>query len=110
MQIDMAVLCVMTDEQMSNYISSYEDHEAVRSFCEQTNADKCSLDNKTLLQRLRDRIGTRKMKSKGVLSHAQDMLQKTSEGMSRWRNAAAEQTFRKSEIVYFILELMNPSK
>lgn len=66
----MAVLCVMTDKQMSNYISSYDDHETVQTFCEKTNADKCSLDKKTLLQRLRDIIGTRKIKSKGVLSHA----------------------------------------
>lgn len=106
----MAVLCVMMDEQMSNYISSYEDHKTVQLFCEQTNADKSSLDKKTLLSRQIDIIGTRKMKSKGILSRAQGVLQKKSEGMSRRRNAAAEKTFRKSEIVDFILEFMNPSK
>ncbi|XP_035805800.1 uncharacterized protein LOC118470554 [Amphiprion ocellaris] len=58
-KVDKAVLSVMTDEQMSRYITSYGDRVAVLSFCNLGCANK-----ETLLQRLRDKIGLRKMKSK----------------------------------------------
>lgn len=64
LQVDKAVLRIMTDEQMANYITSYGDRVAVLSFCEQTDTDESSANKETLLQRLRDRIRTRKMKSK----------------------------------------------
>lgn len=94
LQVDKAVLRIMTDEQMANYIKSYGDRVAVLSFCEQTDTDKCSANKETLLQRLRDRIGTRKMKSKtkGALSSAASSM------MARRRNTSAEKTSRKIEI------------
>lgn len=62
-QVDKAVLRIMTDEQMTKYITSYGDRVAVLSFCEQT---LCSTNKETLLQRLKAKIGARKMKSKTI--------------------------------------------
>lgn len=94
MQVDKAVLRIMTDEQITKYIMSYGDRVAVLSFCEQT---QCSTDKETLLQRLRNKIGTRKMKSKGAPCVSPGD-QKKGEGMARQKNTAAEKTSRKIEI------------
>ncbi|XP_054593176.2 uncharacterized protein [Nothobranchius furzeri] len=94
-KVDKAVLRIMTDEQMSKYITSYGDRVAVLSFCEQT---QCHSTNKeTLLQRLKCKIGARKMKSKtrGSVSGTPDEPQST---MARQKNMAAEKTSRKVEI------------
>lgn len=85
----------MTDEQMTKYITSYGDRVAFVSFCEQT---QCHSSNKdALLQRLRDKIGARKMKSKtkGSLSGTPGESQNA---MARPRNTAGEKTSRKVEI------------
>lgn len=89
MQVDKAVISIMTDEQMAKYISSYGDRISVLSFCKQTMS---SPDKETLIQRIRDQIETRKMSSrrKGV--------QNPGEGMSRQRNLSAEKSSRKIEI------------
>uniref|UniRef100_A0A1A7Y3P9 Si:ch73-30l9.1 n=1 Tax=Iconisemion striatum TaxID=60296 RepID=A0A1A7Y3P9_9TELE len=94
-KVDRAVLRIMTDEQMSKYITSYGDRVAVLSFCEQT---QCHSTNKeTLLERLRSKIGARKMKSKtrGSVSGTPDEPQST---MARPKNMAAEKTSRRVEI------------
>lgn len=97
LQVDKAVLSIMTDEQMARYITSYGDRVAVLSFCQQT---KCSTDKDTLIQRLRDKIGMRKMKSKtkGALRGTSGVYQNRSEGMAREKNSAGEKTSRKIEI------------
>lgn len=59
LQVDKAVLSIITDEQTAKYITSYGDRVAVLS-CQQT---KCSTDKETLIQKLRNKIGTRKMRS-----------------------------------------------
>ncbi|XP_059181256.1 uncharacterized protein LOC131960060 [Centropristis striata] len=89
-KVDKAVISVMTDEQMAKYITSYGDRVAVLSFCQQT---MCSLDKETLIQRLGDKIETRKMRSR-----TKGVLQNPGEGMARHRNTAAEKTSRKIEI------------
>nr|XP_020442264.1 uncharacterized protein LOC109951875 [Monopterus albus]XP_020460171.1 uncharacterized protein LOC109962628 [Monopterus albus] len=96
-KVDKAVLSIMTDEQMARYISSYGDRVAVLSFCQQA---KCSTDKHTLLQKLRDKIGTRKMKSKakGAMCGTSCVFKKQGEGMARHRNNAGESTSRKIEI------------
>ncbi|CAJ1060762.1 uncharacterized protein LOC119794643 [Xyrichtys novacula] len=92
-KVDKAVLRIMTDEQMTKYISSYGDRVAVLSFCEQT---QCHSTNKeTLLQRLKNKIGARKMKSKTKVSGTPDNPQNN---MVRQRNRAGEKTSRKVEI------------
>lgn len=87
----------MTDEQMAKYITSYGDRVAVLSFCQQT---MCNPDKETLIQRLRDKIETRKMRSKtkGVLCGTSGVLQNPGEGMARHKNTSAEKTLRKIEI------------
>ncbi|XP_054641985.1 uncharacterized protein LOC129187162 isoform X2 [Dunckerocampus dactyliophorus] len=99
-KVDKAVLRIMADEQMANYIRSYGDRIAVLSFCQQTDTEQCSTDKETLLQRIRDRIGTRKMKSKtkGALSSASGVFQRSGDSMARQSNTAAEKTSRKIEI------------
>ncbi|XP_049417519.1 uncharacterized protein LOC125879603 [Epinephelus fuscoguttatus] len=96
-KVDKAVISIMTDEQMAKYITSYGDRVAALSFCQQT---MCNLDKETLIQRLRDKIATRKMRSrtKGVLCGTSGVLQKPGEGMARQRNTAGEKTSRKIEI------------
>ncbi|KAK0137748.1 hypothetical protein N1851_026052 [Merluccius polli] len=94
-KVDKAVLRIMTDEQITKYIASYGDRVAVLSFCEQT---QCQSTNKdTLLQRIKGKIGARKMKSKtkGSLSGTPDDPPNT---MARQRNTAGEKTSRKVEI------------
>ena len=93
LQIDKAVLQVMSDDQMAKYVTSYGDRIAVLSFCKQTETAQCSTEKETVLQRLRDKIGTRKMKAK-----TKGVCQKTGEGMSRQRNTAGEKSSRKIEI------------
>jgi hypothetical protein len=59
----------MSDEQMAKYITSYGDRIAVLSFCQQSNTS--TTDKETLLQKLRAKIGARKMKSKKKECHNQ---------------------------------------
>lgn len=77
----------MTDEQMAKYFTSYGDRISVLSFCQQTMSNP---DKETLIQRLREKIGTRKMSSRRKGN--------ASEGMARQRNCSAEKTSRKIEI------------
>lgn len=79
---------------MAKCITSYGDRVAVRSFCQQT---KCSTNEETLKKRLRDIIGTRKMRSKtiGQLSGTSAVLQKQGDGLARHRNTAAEKTSKE---------------
>ncbi|XP_060774037.1 uncharacterized protein LOC132884236 [Neoarius graeffei] len=88
-KVDKAVISIMTDEQMAKYISSYGDRVSVLSFCKQTMS---SPDKETLIQRIRDKIETRKMSSR------RKGLQNPGEGMSRQRNLSAEKSSRKIEI------------
>ncbi|XP_030580814.1 uncharacterized protein LOC115777119 [Archocentrus centrarchus] len=96
-KVDKAVISIMTDDQMSKYITSYGDRVAVLSFCQQSTY---STDKETLLQNLREKIGARKMRSKtkGALCGTSGLFQKRGEGMSRYRNSAAEKTSRRIEI------------
>ncbi|KAL6481305.1 hypothetical protein MHYP_G00093900 [Metynnis hypsauchen] len=73
-KVDKAVISVMTDDQMSKYITSYGDRIAVLSYCQQPTY---SMDKETLLQNLRQKIGARKMRSKtkGALCGTSGVLQ-----------------------------------
>lgn len=82
---------------MAKYITSYGDRVAVLSFCQQT---MCNLDKETILERLRNKIETRKIRSKTkrVKCGTSGVQQKLGEQMARHRNSAAEKTFRRIEI------------
>lgn len=77
----------MTNEQMVKYISSYGERVAVLFFCQQA---KCSTDKEILLQKLRDKIGILKMKSKtnGALCGTSPVFQKQGNEMARKNNNA----------------------
>ena len=96
MQVDKAVLSIMSDEQMAKYITSYGDRIAVLSFCQQSNTS--TTDKETLLQKLRAKIGARKMKSKKKGVSQSGVVERKAEGMTRPKNNAAEKTTRKIEI------------
>ena len=83
----------MTDGQIGRCIPSYGDRIAVVSFCNQKNRNT---DKEGLLQRLREKIGERKMKSKG--GHTSVVLQTQQEGMARQGNKAGEKSTRRIEI------------
>lgn len=97
LQVDKAVLSIMTDEQMANYITSYGDRIAVLSFCQQS---KLNTEKDTLLQNLRDKIGARKMRSrtKRAVCSTSGLFQMQGLEMARERSKAAGRTSRKIEI------------
>ncbi|XP_032409601.1 uncharacterized protein LOC116721178 [Xiphophorus hellerii] len=87
----------MTDEQMTNYITSYGDRIAVLSFCQQSTL---IAEKDTLLQNLRDKIGARKMRSrtKRAVCSTSGLFQMQGVEMARGRSKAAGRTLRKIEI------------
>lgn len=87
----------MTDEQMKKYINSYGDRLAVYSFCQQTAA---SSDKESLLQKLRDKIETRKLGSKSAktLHGKACVFSEEKNLMARHKNVSAEKTMRRIEI------------
>ncbi|XP_034021381.1 uncharacterized protein LOC117505952 isoform X2 [Thalassophryne amazonica] len=97
-KIDKAVLTIMTDEQMAKYLPSYGDRVATLSFCCQRNSST-NTDKDILLQRLKEKIGTRKMKSKTkrALTDTRNAPQ-TKKDMTRSGNTSAEKTTRKIEV------------
>ncbi|XP_057686772.1 uncharacterized protein LOC130912772 [Corythoichthys intestinalis] len=89
----MAVISIMSDEQIGKYITSYGDRVATLSFCQQ----KMSSNNKeTLLQRLRDKISSKK---KGVPGGSSTVPQNGGQGTAtaRQKQVSAEKTCRKIE-------------
>lgn len=90
-KIDMAVLLVMSDDEMKEYIPSYGDRVAVLSYCRQHNHNP---DKEAVLERLRSKIGSTR-KKKRELNEGCDSRQRE---MSREGNASAMKKTRKIEI------------
>lgn len=83
---------------MAKYITSYGDQIAVLSFCRQT---KCVTDKQTLLQKLRSKIGARKMSSRKrrILSDTPGMFPEQGEGsFASPRSNATDKPCRKIEL------------
>ena len=82
LQVDKAILSIMTDKQMANYLSSYGDRVATLSFCRQ---NRTSTNKEELLQRLKEKIGSRKKKSKAATQSSMDneKMQNSGEKASR---------------------------
>ena len=83
LQIDKAVLTLMTDEQLARYIPTYGDRLAVVSFCHQ---QRHTPNRVTLLERIREKIGDRKMLKTDCHSHQNciDCLESATEVEKRW--------------------------
>lgn len=89
MQIDKAVLALMTDAQLARYIPTYGDRLAAVSFCYR----QCHTPNReTLLERIKEKIGDRKMSKKSC------RMPSECHGLSRKSNKNAEKQVRKIEI------------
>ncbi|XP_063049653.1 uncharacterized protein LOC134444147, partial [Engraulis encrasicolus] len=88
-KIDKAVLALMTDSQLARYIPAYGDRLATVSFCNQQHQ---TATRETLLERIKEKIGGRKMTSKGHHTPS------GSHGMARKDNKNAEKQVRKIEI------------
>ena len=89
LQIDKAVLTLMTDEQLARYIPTYGDRLAVVSFCHQ---QRHTPNRVTLLERIREKIGDRKMLKTDCHTPSE------SHGLSRKCNKSGEKVVRKIEI------------
>ncbi|XP_059906618.1 uncharacterized protein LOC132456289 [Gadus macrocephalus] len=89
LQIDKAVLTLMTDKQLARYIPTYGDRLAVVSFCHQ---QRHTPNRVTLLERIREKIGDRKMLKTDC------HMPSESHGLSRKCNKSAEKVVRKIEI------------
>ena len=87
----MAVLLVMSDEEIKQYIPSYGDRVAVLSYCRQHNNNP---DKEALLERLRSKIGSTKKKRRELNERSESQQRE----MSREGNSSAVKKTRKIEI------------